>query len=346
MKTITAFAFLAASLTLTFFSDLVTNAGEIVLYDGTAPTTLPATQGWIYVTNPISSASATQTANSGFTTLDTTPDAAMGDMAGYFSEFPFLGSHPNVPTLDHTQGYRVTWDVQIDSENHLGVDRAGFSVIVISENSTKALEIAFWEDEIWVQDDTPSIFTHGEGVAFDTTTAMTHYELRVLGNSYDILADNTSILTGNMRDYTAFNSSPVPFNSGFPYDRSSFLFFGDDTGAGEATVDLAGISTFDSVPEPDADFDMDNDIDGSDFLIWQRGVGISSGATLGQGDANSNGIIDSEDLSIWEQQFDSTPSSASNLLAGVATAIIPEPATLTLATLAMLGIGCHRRRRV
>jgi len=335
LKATTALTFL--TMALCYAS--VTDAAEIVLYDGTTPTTLPGTQGWVYVSNPFSGASATQTANSGYTTLDTTPDAAMSDMAGYFSELPFLGTNPNVPTLDNTQGYRVTWDVQIIAENHASIDRAGFSVIVISENSTKALEVAFWEDKIWVQDDTPNIFTQGEGVAYDTTAAMTRYELRVLGNNYDLLVDNTSILTGQMRDYTAFNSSPVPLNPGFPYDRSSFLFFGDNTGSGEAIVNLARISTFDSVPEPDADFDMDNDIDGRDFLTWQRGLGTSSGAMYGQGDANSNGIIDGEDLGIWEQQFGNVPP----LLPSVASAAIPEPTTLALATIALLGIACRRR---
>ncbi len=323
-------ACLASLLVLSGLPAAVANAAETILYDGTAPTTLPGTQGWVYVATPISAASATQTANGGFTTLDTTPDLAMGDMAGYFSEFPFSGSNPIVPVLDLLQGFRVTWDMRMDTENHTGTDRSGFSVIVISENPTKGLEIAFWEDEIWVQDDTPNLFTHGEGVAFDTTAAMTRYELRVLANDYVILADDRAILFGSMRDYTAFDSSPVPFNPGFPYDRPSFLFFGDDTSSGEAIVDLARIATFDSLPEQDADFDRDNDIDGRDFLAWQRGFGILNAATHEQGDANRDGMVDGDDLAIWEQQFGNTHLLAPPFLASTASMAVPEPASILL----------------
>ena len=110
----------------------------------------------------------------------------------------------------------------------------------------------------------------------------------------------------------------------------AFCSFGDDTGSGEAIVDLARISTFDSVPETDADYDMDNDIDGSDLLTWQRGFGIPSGATHGEGDANSDGTVDREDFDIWEQQFGNAPSLVTPFLAGAATAAIPEPSSMLL----------------
>ena len=48
------------------------------------------------------------------------------------------------------------------------------------------------------------------------------------------------------------------------------------------------------------DFDEDGDVDGADFLAWQRGVGTSSGATAAQGDANSDGEVDDDDLTLFE----------------------------------------------
>jgi len=52
-----------------------------------------------------------------------------------------------------------------------------------------------------------------------------------------------------------------------------------------------------------ADFDDDGDVDGRDFLTWQRRFGLNSGATLADGDANGDGRVDQADLSIWSQQY-------------------------------------------
>jgi hypothetical protein len=47
------------------------------------------------------------------------------------------------------------------------------------------------------------------------------------------------------------------------------------------------------------DYNADGQVDGSDFLVWQRLVGSSS--TLADG--NHNGLIDAGDLAIWRDQF-------------------------------------------
>jgi len=58
-----------------------------------------------------------------------------------------------------------------------------------------------------------------------------------------------------------------------------------------------------------ANFDLDDNIDGADFLIWQRNVGVPSGATLADGDADGNGSVDGADLVVWESQFGTAASS-------------------------------------
>ena len=54
-----------------------------------------------------------------------------------------------------------------------------------------------------------------------------------------------------------------------------------------------------------ADFNQDNNIDAGDFLTWQRGMG-SSGATLADGDANRSGVVDGDDLDVWQRQYGTT----------------------------------------
>ena len=74
---------------------------------------------------------------------------------------------------------------------------------------------------------------------------------------------------------------------------------------------LAGvILTQTSVPptnDPNADFDSDGDVDGSDFLAWQRGFGSDAGsgnvAPQASGNANGDQAIDADDLTIWQEQF-------------------------------------------
>ena len=52
----------------------------------------------------------------------------------------------------------------------------------------------------------------------------------------------------------------------------------------------------------DADFDDDGDVDGRDFLIWQR-TSIVQSAMAAPGDANHDGFVNDQDLAIWQDQF-------------------------------------------
>jgi autotransporter-associated beta strand protein len=85
----------------------------------------------------------------------------------------------------------------------------------------------------------------------------------------------------------------------------------------------------------DADFDADGDIDGDDFLVWQRNVGGSGG--LGQGDANGDSTINGDDLTIWRSQF-----SGASVVA--AASPVPEPTAGVLVLVAMAGLISVGRR--
>jgi hypothetical protein len=89
-----------------------------------------------------------------------------------------------------------------------------------------------------------------------------------------------------------------------------------------------------SVPE-DADFDNDSDVDGNDFLIWQRGVGV--GTDNASGDANGSGGVDGADLAVWRSQFGPPAVGA--------VGAVPEPGTVLLAGLALAACGFAGRSR-
>jgi hypothetical protein len=87
----------------------------------------------------------------------------------------------------------------------------------------------------------------------------------------------------------------------------------------------ADLGALEAQPTPPyADFDDDFDVDGADFLAWQRGLGTASGATPAQGDADADGDVDATDLGTWKSQFalSALPASAlTGLAANTSTAV-------------------------
>ena len=199
-----------------------------VLYDGMLGGT-PNTQALLFMALPAGTAS--QTVEGGYTVLDTMAHRAT--YAGYFASSALV---PAVPTLDRTRGYVVRWRAQIEAEQHVSQHRAGFSVIALSQD-LQGIELAFWENEIWAQEDDrdapDNLFTHAEGVAFDPTGGLVCYELVVAGDTYTLWAAGTPLLTGRLRDYSNFEGNIDP------YETPNFLFFGDDTSSARARIRLS-----------------------------------------------------------------------------------------------------------
>ena len=118
------------------------------------------------------------------------------------------------------------------------------------------------------------------------------------GQSFDIL-DFGSV-------FGEFDTFDLPaLASGLYWDVSAL------TTTGELSV-VAGLQ---------GDFDLDNDVDGLDLLIWQRGHGAVGGASVTDGDADGDGDVDYDDYLFWESNYGS--------VLGVAAATqVPEPCTL------------------
>ena len=56
-----------------------------------------------------------------------------------------------------------------------------------------------------------------------------------------------------------------------------------------------------------ADFDQDNDVDGADFLAWQRGFGtLAPDANKDDGDADNDLDVDGDDLTAWQTAYGQT----------------------------------------
>jgi putative cofactor-binding repeat protein len=85
-----------------------------------------------------------------------------------------------------------------------------------------------------------------------------------------------------------------------------------------------------------ADFDLDLDVDGFDFLAWQRGLGLTgASATRANGNADGDADVDGDDLAAWKSQFGAAAASAT-VPAGAGTLAAAQAAS---AVDALLGSG-------
>lgn len=190
-----------------------------VLYDA-ALGTLPAAQSWSYVAIP---GTAVQSLTGGAVRLDTS--VLTGEQAGYLRAAPV--------SLDRTRGFTLAFSTQLHAETHNTTNRAGFSVIVLGQDK-KGIELGFWTNRVFAQSDSP-LFIHAEEASFNTAAGLVDYALTIGPTNYTLRAQGTNILTGRVRDYTAFVGT---FD---PYETPNFLFFGDDTTSASAAVSLRKI---------------------------------------------------------------------------------------------------------
>jgi hypothetical protein len=130
-----------------------------------------------------------------------------------------------------------------------------------------------------------------------------------------------------------------------PGPAGSFLINSYDqvTTASQVTLGLQDTKfnwAFISFDEPltpissSGDYDADGDVDGSDFLEWQRTLG-ATGEDL-PADGSRNGVVDAADLALWQQNFGQGGDPPAPALS------TPEPTALAL--LLMAAAPIYRRR--
>jgi hypothetical protein len=105
---------------------------------------------------------------------------------------------------------------------------------------------------------------------------------------------------------------------------------------------MEGIVQFGEIPGAGllGDYDTDADVDGADFLLWQRTLG-STVATGSGADGSGNGLVDAEDLVIWKTHFGDTAGTAVAVISSHATSV-PEPGALGMAFFGAMAIAARR----
>jgi gluconolactonase len=174
----------------------------------------------------------------------------------------------------------------------------------------------------------PGVVTNGSIFATPGVAGPDGMTIDAVGNLYG--AVQNAVYAWNPAGVKLFEI-PMPQNP-------TNVEFGPDGDTLYITAGNALYSILLNVPDPpSADFDMDGDVDGRDFLAWQQGFGVESGAEKSQGDADNDGSVNGVDLEVWQEQY-----GASNELAALH---VPEPATVSLLGAILVLLASKWRRR-
>ena len=203
---------------------LTAAAATQTLYNA-ALNSLPSAQGWSVLAI---GAAASESVAGGLYTLDTT-----GAGVGIYGN-----ARISATPLDTAAGFTLSFSLKVLAESHTDSSRAGYSVLVVGADPTRAVEIAFWTDHVWTYDYSGG-FVHGADASF-ATGAMHNYSLAVAGQQYQLSADGNLLLSGALKDYTP---------GGAPYTTPNFIFFGDDTSRGVSVTQVGSVALT-PVPEP------------------------------------------------------------------------------------------------
>jgi len=143
---------------------------------------------------------------------------------------------------------------------------------------------------------------------------------RVLGNGMDVIDDIAALRTISAGG--AFTNVPVTDFDLVVAQQNIF--------ASEAVI----INDISVLGNPEGDYNLDGTVDQQDLSVWQSSFGST---VLAEADGNGNGIVDSDDFLIWQQNVG---ASSGAIAAGIAS--VPEPSTLGMGLLALLGWTCRR----
>jgi hypothetical protein len=107
--------------------------------------------------------------------------------------------------------------------------------------------------------------------------------------THALVADSVAVNAGDPSLAAGEAGTPTHDQRGDPYGRVV-----------GARIDMGSFELLDDLePEGEADFDNDADVDGNDFLLWQRG----------SGDADADGDSDGDDLTVWREAYGSVTAA-------------------------------------
>jgi fibronectin-binding autotransporter adhesin len=175
------------------------------------------------------------------------------------------------------------------------------------------------------------------GVIITGATMATQTAVASMISSGELISSVVAAHTTNMTIEYGFASN---------ISTNTFVWGGQTISAGNTTTDLLILPTL------KGDGNMDGQVNGQDFLVWQNnyGTSVTGGAT--KGDYDGNGIVNGNDFLAWQNNYgqkvstQSAPNFAgSSSSSSSAVTASPEPASLALLALGGLLVLPRRRNR-
>jgi hypothetical protein len=144
-----------------------------------------------------------------------------------FNSITLQPTNPTFPILDPNVGFTVAFNLAITQESS-NPNRAGFSIVVVSNDLSKAIELGFKEqgantDIIFAQNANLNAATAGETstVPLEISTSKT-YQLTFKNNTYALTGDGIQLLSGPLRDYIF---DPTTSSPPFPASANPWYWF-------------------------------------------------------------------------------------------------------------------------
>jgi hypothetical protein len=264
-----------------------------------------------------------------FTSVPSKPIGnAYDDSAAFFTRG--IGAAGNDLVFDYTT---TAGEVIRGQVSYVGVGKTNNLLMTINPNTGAAT----------LKNDSPGVITIDAFSILSTGAALTPGTFAGLGSPLlTTVAPTTSALSQlavnpmsplAIAAGQSFNLGTI-FNTAMPQTGVTLEF----TTAGQNVVYNGAVRFRTAAP---GNYDGDNDVDGNDFLVWQRTLGAT--VTPGTGaDGDSSGLIGAGDLVEWRVNYGQSPAATA------AAAAVPEPSAVTLVA-CLLGAGAslrpwHRRR--
>jgi hypothetical protein len=177
-------------------------------------------------------------------------------------------------------------------------------------------------------------FAFGDGSAIPTWFASTNPIILSAGSAWQQVSFSLSAMT-RVSGTTTLETALTNVQAIRVLSSVDLPQVGGGGARGDAILGTLGVDNITAAgATTDADFNNDTKVDGADFLIWQRGLGV--GTTNAQGDANLDSAVTAADLTVWKSKF-----GGSVIVAG---ALVPEPGSgVLIAALALVASGRFRR---